>query len=140
MSELMRREATHPKDDRSVLRELIVFEVKLAIDGLKDIVLAPLAIVAALWDLALDGGSGHQRLDGVLRLGESFERWLNLYSRHEVTPAERTTFGQAGSDLLIDQIEGLAKDAHESIGSARSEKKKLRRRGRSSDPDSSGDR
>jgi hypothetical protein len=129
MSQVARTESPQPpQGDGSVLRELIVFEAKLALDGLKDIVLAPLAIVAALWDMALEGRRGRRRLAAVLQVGENFERWLNLYGHHGADAAQRTAFGQAGSDLLIDQIEDLARGAHDSIASSRSEKKRLRER------------
>lgn len=137
MSDVMRTEsAPPPAASKSVLRQLIVFEAKLALDGLKDIVLAPLAIIAALWDLALDGGGDRQRLLGVFNLGISFERWLNLYDHETIGVEERTTFGAAGSDLLIDQIEDLARGAHDSLATAHGERK-LRRRDRGTETDGS---
>ena len=137
MAEIARTEQSLPAGPRrSILRELIVFETKLAVDGLKDIVLAPLAIVATLWDMALNSSRERPKLTAVLRLGESFEAWLNLYGERPVAAANRTPFGQAGSDVLIDQIEDLARGAHDSISSSRREKRRIRdtEQGPDSDP------
>lgn len=129
MSDVVTRESRSSASGRkSVLRQLVVFEAKLALDGLKDFVLAPLAIIAALWDLALDGRRGQRRLVAVFHLGASFDRWLNLYDREVVDTEDRSTFGAAGSDLLIDQIEGLARGAHDSIATSAAEKGLGRRR------------
>ncbi len=62
----------------SVFRDFIAFEVKLFVDGLKDVILAQGAV------LAMFAAFFHRRdrgapLRALMRLGERFERWLRLY-------------------------------------------------------------
>lgn len=69
---------------RTVLvRDLIVFQVKLWLDGLKDLVLAPLSLAALAIDL-LRGASSSDKMQfyRVLHLGERYDRWLNLYGAY----------------------------------------------------------
>jgi hypothetical protein len=70
------------QDDEEVragLRDLIAFELKLFVDGLKDIVLAPLAIVAFVMDALMRSRGGSRQFLRVMRLGMRFEAWLRLY-------------------------------------------------------------
>jgi hypothetical protein len=62
----------------AIVCEALIFQIKLTLDGLKDIVLAPLSIAAAVLDL-LRGDEGPHHLNQVLRLGHRFDHWLDLY-------------------------------------------------------------
>lgn len=78
-----------------LLRDLIVFEVKLFLDGLKDIVLAPGALAAAVLGLIL---RKHRNLPlhFVMRLGNRFEKWLRLYEPLDADDAdEGKVYGDA---------------------------------------------
>lgn len=92
-----------------LVRDLAVFEVKLALDGLKDIVLAPLALAAVVGDMVMPRETRGVFLRAVIALGERFEHWLNLYglSRREET---RTILDDGGSDVIVDYLEGKTRD------------------------------
>jgi len=62
-----------------IIRDLLIFQVKLWLDGLKDIVLSPVSIGAATLDLLLGPTRRGPRLYTVLRIGERFDLWLNLF-------------------------------------------------------------
>ena len=62
-----------------IIRDLVIFQVKLAIDGLKDVVLLPASLVAALVDLIFPGKRPGRFFYLVMRVGESFDHWLSLY-------------------------------------------------------------
>lgn len=97
------------QDSRGViLRDLLIFQVKLAIDGLKDLVLMPVSIVAAALDLFFPGARRGRRFYLVLRLSERFDRWLNLCKAADAADVDRDgLFGasRAGSDTLLGRIE-----------------------------------
>lgn len=65
---------------RTILRDLIVFQVKLWLEGFKDVVLMPLSFGAAVLDVLFRGTTGQGTLYAVMRLGDRFERWVNLYA------------------------------------------------------------
>jgi hypothetical protein len=118
--------ATFPEYESrwKLARDLGVFELKLAVDGLKDIVLAPLALAAVVADMVLPAESRGMFLRAVIGLGERFESWLNLYGlkRHAAT---QTILDEGGSDLIVDYLESRTLDLHRGI--------KDRKKGRSQD-------
>ena len=98
-------------DDRHVLiRDLIIFQIKLMLDGIKDLVLAPLSICAAGLDVVFPGERRGHRFYRVMLWGEKFDRWLNLFGAAE--QAEATADGlfgasRAGSDSLLGKLEAI---------------------------------
>lgn len=91
-----------------ILRDLLIFQIKLVMDGAKDIVLAPLAFFAAALDVLFPGDGAGRRFYAVLRIGEKFDRWLSLFSAAEKASAfDDGLFGasRAGSDSLLGRLE-----------------------------------
>jgi hypothetical protein len=93
-----------------ILRDLVIFQVKLALDGLKDLVLMPISIVAAAADIFFPGPRVGHRLYAVLSVGEKYDRWLNLFSAAQQADAGQDgLFGasRAGSATLLGRLEKL---------------------------------
>jgi hypothetical protein len=108
------------KGSRSQLfRAMLVFQAKLAVDGLKDLFLAPLAVLAALLDMKrARAGEEWESFERVMLLGERFERWIALYGvpgREPIDPDDPLDLkrggilDEGGSDVLLDTIELTAK-------------------------------
>lgn len=72
-----------------ILRDLLLFQMKLWLDGLKDIFLSPLSIAACVVDLFFRRSGQKSFLYGVMRLGERFDLWLNLYGAASGADAHR---------------------------------------------------
>ena len=99
-----------PLDQKKVMfRDLLILQLKLVLDGLKDLVLAPLSVVAFLWDIVpRTGRRTGQTFYSVLRVGEKFDLWLNLYdASRKVDAASDGLFGEslAGANNLVGKIE-----------------------------------
>jgi hypothetical protein len=62
-----------------LIRDLLVFNLKLWMDGLKDILLAPLSVGAGIMDIMSGNRGPGARFYSIVRLGERFDLWLNLY-------------------------------------------------------------
>jgi hypothetical protein len=93
-----------------ILRDLLIFQIKLAMDGLKDLVFMPISIVAAAFDLILPGERPGHRFYAVLRLGEHFDSWLSLFGAAEKADAmDDGLFGasRAGSASLLGRLEAI---------------------------------
>lgn len=91
-----------------LIRDLVIFQVKLVMDGAKDIVLSPLSFVAALLDILAPGTRPGHRFYGIMMVGEQFDRWLNLFGAASTASAERDgLFGasRAGSPTMLGQLE-----------------------------------
>jgi hypothetical protein len=76
-----------------LIRDLLIFQLKLWLDGLKDVVLAPVSLFATALDLLLGPGKRGARLYSVLHIGERFDLWLNLFGASKAA-------GQSGEGLF----------------------------------------
>lgn len=85
-----------------LFRDAAVLQLKLLADGLRDALLIPLSLVAALIGLARGGPDCDREFRRVIKLGLRSERWINLFGHHK--PLGRS--GPAGSmDSIIEQVE-----------------------------------
>lgn len=93
-----------------LFRDLAVFQAKLLVDGLKDLVLSPVTLVAALVGLVLDRRDPGRSFYLVLRWGHGFDRWVNLFgaSQRALPPAEPyATSASASTSASARAREGL---------------------------------
>lgn len=95
-----------------VLRDVLLFQFKLVVDGLKDLCLAQLALGATVIDLIRRDGSPGRRFYGVVRLSERFDGWLDLHEPlgrvPEDTPDYVPPIGRSVDDL-VDGVETSAR-------------------------------
>ena len=98
----------------TLLRDLVVFQAKLAIDGLRDFALLPVSFVAALVDL-LAGGS---RFYTVVHWGRRSERWIDLFAAADrfPKPEPTTVLEQQRLDDLVARVEELVVEQHRKGG------------------------
>jgi hypothetical protein len=70
--------------------DVLLFQFKLAFDGLRDLLLVPLSIGAAILGLVAGGNDPQQYFRRLLHLGRRSEMWLNLfgYRKHKNTSDE----------------------------------------------------
>lgn len=89
-----------------ILRDLAIFQIKLFLDGLKDIVLSPAALVAAGLGILFGGKRRGRLFYFVLRVGERFDLWLNLFGASERADMDGLFGGsKAGTDSYLGQLE-----------------------------------
>lgn len=96
------------KNNRVVLRDLLIFQLKLFIDGLADLVVAQLALLAVLVDLLFPAERKGQRFYWIMARAERFDRWLSLYGAADRADLDEDgLFGasQAGADSLLGKLE-----------------------------------
>jgi hypothetical protein len=100
---------------RSVtLRDYVIFQVKLWLDGMKGLAVIVLSTGALVLDFIAGQGRRPRLFYSVVRASERFDRWLNIYAaveRMEAGESEDGLFGasNAGEDTLLGQIEQLAR-------------------------------
>ncbi len=86
-----------PVSNRVAVRDLVIFQIKLALDGLGDLVLAPVSAVAFVLDL-ITGRKERRLFYSVLRAGERWDRWLSLY--RPAREARETSEGLLGASRI----------------------------------------
>lgn len=69
-----------------LVRDLAVFQLKLLVDGIKDLVLSPVSLVAAIVGLVTRREDPGRTFAAVLRLGHGFDRWVNLFGQARDQP------------------------------------------------------
>jgi hypothetical protein len=99
-----------------LIRDALFLQPKLVREGLKDLLLGPVALVAAGIDLVRGSHPGRPRaFYEVLRFGRQFEAWLNLYGALPADDADETALvrGDAvGIDAQFGKIEQALLQEH----------------------------
>ena len=62
-----------------VIRDIGVLQVKLIVDGLRDLILVPVSLVLGVISLTRTGKETGSEFYELLRLGKRSERWINLF-------------------------------------------------------------
>lgn len=99
-------------------RDFAIFQLKLALDGLKDLIVFNVSIVAMVVDLLSGRGRRPRLFYSVLRASERFDAWINLHgvaSRMDAEGGEDGLFGasEAGSNSLLGRLELWARGGDE---------------------------
>ncbi len=67
--------------------EVLLFQFKLLADGLRDVLLSPLSIGAAILGMLAGGDEPDVYFRRLQRLGRRSETWINLFGRHRHGPS-----------------------------------------------------
>lgn len=94
-----------------VLRDVLVFQFKLVVDGLKDLGLAQVALGAALVDLVRRDGTPGRRFYAIVRLSDRFDRWLDLHEPLERLPEDAPNYAPPARHSVDDLIDGIETSA-----------------------------
>ena len=107
-----------------MIRDLIVFEAKMMIEGVRDLVVAPAALVAGIADLIVNGREPGRFFYEVMRLGHRFDLWLNLFGhRRNADNPRRAAAGTV--DEHVEHFEALLADESERSETLRTAKRKI---------------
>lgn len=94
-----------------LLGGVLTFQLKLLVDALRDVVLSPLSLLAALLDLVT--GTDRERLhfERVLAVGRATDRWIDLFGAEAAASAETP-----GLDRIVARVEALVVEQYERGG------------------------
>lgn len=115
--------------NHQLIRDVVVFQFKLIVDGLRDLILVPTSLVVGLVSLLTgsDGKPGSQ-FYRLLVIGKQSERWIDLFDAVKNAPEgsiDETTFADRNIDHLIDEFEGYVRDEHKNGGLTAQAKERL---------------
>jgi len=105
-----------------LIRDFLIFWLKLWLDGAKDFMMIWLSAVAVIFDLFF-GGRRQRLFYKVMRFGERIDLWLNLHgalSKGEDTGDGLFGASKAGSDTLLGQLEQAVRGGDEPRGKKKS--------------------
>ncbi len=98
----------------TLLRDLGVLQVKLIVDGLRDLILVPASLIAGIISIASgkDGRPGSQFYQ-LLAWGKESELWINLFGAVKNSPeaiAQPRPFGDQDIDDIVGRLEAFVVD------------------------------
>ncbi len=101
-------------DNRTLIRDLIVFQFKLVADGLRDVALVPLSFVVAIISLLSGkGGKPGSQFYSLLAVGRQSDHWINLFGALRNAPEDLEVpepFPDADLDEVVGRIEAFVVD------------------------------
>ena len=115
------REAAGEYPDRwTLIRDVVVLQAKLIVDGFRDLLLVPASLVAGVLSLI----SGDSERPGpqfykLISLGKQSEKWIDLFKAYENAPQElrrENDFTVSNLDELVDRFETFVVDEYERGG------------------------
>jgi hypothetical protein len=124
-------DSTGGGEDRWVLlRDIAVLQVKLVVDGVRDLVLVPISMIAGIISLARSNFGSDNEFYELMRLGKKSERWINLFgAADQLPPAESDymRFPDTDIDAMVSRVESFVVDEYRKGGVTQQAKERLDR-------------
>ena len=127
----MQKERQKPAgpDRWTLIRDAAVLQVKLVVDGLRDLVLVPASLIAALVSLVRsDAGRPGPHFYRLLAMGKRSERAIDLFGAYRNAPPEiKEESAAAGVNIddLVARVESFVVDEYRRGGVTAQAKKRL---------------
>jgi len=98
-----------PQSRLQLVWDVLVFQAKLMVDGLRDVFLVPVSLAAALLGLLIGGRKPARFFDAIIRFGRRSEAWINLFGHHKsggtaddlVAPLQKRVMEEAQSNPIL---------------------------------------
>ena len=103
-----------------VIRDVIVFQFKLAMDGIRDLLLSPVSIGAGIYGLIFSPDDPGKYFNQLLKFGRKTDVWINLFGETHYSEDDRP--GDS-SDVHIKKLEDLLRAEYEKGGIVKNLKK-----------------
>ena len=100
-----------------LVRNAVVFQLKLMADGFRDLVLMPVSLVATFIGLARGGEDPQREFHQVIEFGRESERWINLFGTHDLPDNPNAI---ASIDALFTKVEETLKQQYKASGTSKS--------------------
>ena len=117
-------------DRWTLIRDILVLQVKLVVDGLRDVVLVPISMIVGIISLLKAGNATGSEFYELLRVGRRSERWINLFGAAERVygpPVVDDRFPTESIDEMVSRVESFVVDEYQQGGVTRQAKDQLDR-------------
>lgn len=106
---------TTPSKRGTLIRNTVVFQLKLMADGFRDLVLLPVSLIATLIGLLRGGDEPEREFNQVINVGRESEQWINLFGNHDVPESHNPA---ASIDALFTKVEKTLKQHYLATGTS----------------------
>ncbi|MEX0976910.1 MAG: hypothetical protein WDZ50_07430 [Woeseia sp.] len=103
----------------ALLRDVAVFQFKVLVDGLRDVLLVPVSLAAGVLSLLHTGSRPGPEFYDVLKMGRRSERWINLFGAADRMADDGTADAASARgdiDDLVARMETFIVDEYRSGG------------------------
>jgi hypothetical protein len=103
------------QDRWTLIRDVAVLQVKLIVDGLRDLILVPVSLLAGVISLFRVGDPAGNEFYTLLKVGRRSERWINLFGAADRVPEsadEEVHFPDEDIDALVGRVESFVVDEY----------------------------
>jgi len=106
----------------ALFRDMFVFQVKLALDAIRDLLLSPVSIICVLADIFKGHSLSKSYFHKLMKFGKQTDLWLNLFGNHNKDTEtinvmdNQKAKDDVNVDQLFDQVESLLKEQHDKGG------------------------
>ena len=97
----------------TLVRNTVVFQLKLMADGFRDLALLPISLIATVIGLLRGGDEPEREFNQVIELGRGTEQWINLFGNHDVAEGSNAI---ASIDSLFVKVEETLKQEYKTGG------------------------
>ena len=104
---------TNPSKRGVLVRNTVVFQLKLMADGFRDLLLLPVSLIATIIGLLRGGDEPEREFNQVIEVGRESEQWINLFGNHEVSENANAV---ASMDTLFAKVEESLKQQYQTGG------------------------
>jgi len=119
-----------PMPDRwTLIRDILVLQMKLVVDGLRDFILVPISLVVGIVSLVKARDGGGREFYELLRAGRRSERWINLFGAAERVygPSSADDNFPTDIDEIVNRVESFVVEEYTKGGVTRQAKQQLDR-------------
>jgi len=114
----------------TLIRDVGVLQVKLLIDGFRDLILLPASLIAGIVSLAKSSnGKPGPQFYRLIAVGKQSESWINLFGALRNAPEEvepPVSFGAADIDDIVSRVETYVVDEYQRGGVTKQARDRIR--------------
>ncbi len=96
---------TEPNTHWSLLGRLIAFQFKLAMDGLRDLLLSPVSIGFVLYGIVVQRDQPEKYFERLMRFGRDTDKFINLFGDKHANSTTQTDLTETDEDTSLVAID-----------------------------------
>lgn len=102
-SESELKQVVEPQKSSHPFRRLLVFQVKLALDAMRDILLSPVSLICTVVDVVEKNQAADSYFEKLMAFGRNTEKRINLFEQHGNENATVDSVVAQVEDVLISE-------------------------------------
>jgi len=110
-----------------LIRQAIVFQLKLGLDAFRDVLMSPVSILLLIADIVMANNHQKSYFIRLMRLGKKSDNWINLFGvdSPNTKPSDKIVAADSNVDYWFTKIEDVIKEQQVDGKLSQSGKEKL---------------